>query len=326
MIAMDLKDLNVKYSTSRGLVHACRDVNLEINAQESLGIVGESGSGKSTLALAMLRLLPKNISLVSGKVLYNGVDLLSIDDKTMNSFRWEEISIVFQKSMNSFSPVHKISHQMIDIYRVHQPAAETKLVEKRIFELFDLVNLPDRVFNLYPHELSGGMMQRVAIATSLLHNPRILVMDEATTALDVVTQGQILREIIELEQKMSMARIMITHDISVVATTCKRIAVMYAGSIMEVGEVTNVLVKPQHPYTQALKLSFPAFRGAKSALHGIPGNLVDLSLPIPGCVFANRCKYATEICFLVKPEKTMPDKDWAVMCHHIGATDGTESY
>lgn len=318
MTAISIQDLNVYYRTAQKHVRACRDVSLDILKSDSLGIVGESGSGKSTLALAVLRLLPPNIAKVTGSAFYGEHDLISTDIKTLNGLRWKEIAIVFQKSMNSLSPVHKISNQMISIYRVHEPNADLAHIKERIFELFDLVNLPDRVYNLYPHELSGGMMQRVSIAVSLMHNPKVLIMDEATTALDVVTQGQILKEIIALESKLALSRVMITHDISVVASTCNRIAVMYAGALMELGQVKDVLVEPQHPYTRALKRSFPSFRGEKTALRGIPGKLPDLSVENKGCMFKDRCSYATEICKEVIPPCKNVSNNWQVYCHHAG--------
>lgn len=318
MIALEVKNLNVQYHTTNRKVHACSDVNFSLKEQESLGIVGESGSGKSTLALAVLRLLPAHVASISGSALYKGMDLISIEQDMLNDLRWKKIAIVFQKSMNSLSPVHKISKQMADIYRVHEPEASHKVIRDRIFELFTLVNLSDRVYNLYPHELSGGMMQRISIAVSLLHNPEILIMDESTTALDVVTEGQILSEIMELEKKLNLTRIMITHDISVVASTCKRIAVMYAGCMMEVGEVIDVLVSPKHPYTQALKRSFPNFIGEKTGLHGIPGTLPDLTIEAQGCVFAPRCNKATEICQSQRPQLTQVGNNWQIYCHHVG--------
>ena len=300
--------------------HACQHVSLEIEEQDSIGIVGESGSGKSTLASAVLRLLPHRITQVDGEILYNGKDLLKLTKDEMDALRWTDLSIVFQKSMSALSPVHKVGAQMEDVYRVHFPNADKNEIKQRVYDLFKVVNLSDRVYELYPHELSGGMMQRVSIALSLLHNPRLLVLDEATTALDVVTQSQILREIMSLEQNLNVTRIMITHDVSVVASTCKKIAVMYAGRLMESGETKDVLVNPQHPYTQGLLKSFPSFKGAKNDLRGIPGSLPDLSQDIPGCVFAPRCPFATEKCRTVEPElKTINEKgNWKVACHKVG--------
>lgn len=320
MALLELKNVNVRYIMKDKKVHACQHVSLEIEEQDSIGIVGESGSGKSTLASAVLRLLPQRITQVDGEILYNGKDLLKLTKDEMDALRWTDLSIVFQKSMSALSPVHKVGAQMEDVYRVHFPNAEKEEIKRRVYELFKVVNLSDRVYELYPHELSGGMMQRVSIALSLLHNPRLLVLDEATTALDVVTQSQILREIMSLEQNLNVTRIMITHDVSVVASTCKKIAVMYAGRLMESGETKDVLVNPQHPYTQGLLKSFPSFKGAKNDLRGIPGSLPDLSQEIPGCVFAPRCPFATEKCRTVEPElKTVNGKgNWKVACHKVG--------
>lgn len=320
MALLELKNVNVRYIMKDKKVHACQHVSLEIEEQDSIGIVGESGSGKSTLASAVLRLLPHRITQVDGEILYNGKDLLKLTKDEMDALRWTDLSIVFQKSMSALSPVHKVGAQMEDVYRVHFPNADKNEIKQRVYDLFKVVNLSDRVYELYPHELSGGMMQRVSIALSLLHNPLLLVLDEATTALDVVTQSQILREIMSLEQNLNVTRIMITHDVSVVASTCKKIAVMYAGRLMESGETKDVLVNPQHPYTQGLLKSFPSFKGAKNDLRGIPGSLPDLSQEIPGCVFAPRCPFATEKCRTVEPElKTVNEKgNWKVACHKVG--------
>ena len=320
MALLELKNVNVRSIMKDKKVHACQHVSLEIEEQDSIGIVGESGSGKSTLASAVLRLLPHRITQVDGEILYNGKDLLKLTKDEMDALRWTDLSIVFQKSMSALSPVHKVGAQMEDVYRVHFPNADKNEIKQRVYDLFKVVNLSDRVYELYPHELSGGMMQRVSIALSLLHNPRLLVLDEATTALDVVTQSQILREIMSLEQNLNVTRIMITHDVSVVASTCKKIAVMYAGRLMESGETKDVLVNPQHPYTQGLLKSFPSFKGAKNDLRGIPGSLPDLSQDIPGCVFAPRCPFATEKCRTVEPElKTINEKgNWKVACHKVG--------
>ena len=320
MALLELKNVNVRYIMKDKKVHACQHVSLEIEEQDSIGIVGESGSGKSTLASAVLRLLPHRITQVDGEILYNGKDLLKLTKDEMDALRWTDLSIVFQKSMSALSPVHKVGAQMEDVYRVHFPNADKNEIKQRVYHLFKVVNLSDRVYELYPHELSGGMMQRVSIALSLLHNPRLLVLDEATTALDVVTQSQIVRDNMSLEQNLNVTRIMITHDVSVVASTCKKIAVMYAGRLMESGETKDVLVNPQHPYTQGLLKSFPSFKGAKNDLRGIPGSLPDLSQEIPGCVFAPRCPFATEKCRTVEPElKTINEKgNWKVACHKVG--------
>lgn len=297
---LNLNHLNVTYVNKNRRVMAVRDVSLSIEKGDSLGIVGESGSGKSTLAMALLRLHAKSTE-VTGEAMFEGKNLLTLSDEEMNELRWVKIAVVFQKAMNALSPVHRISTQIEDIYRVHCPHATSEEIKKRTLELLKLVNLPERVYNLYPHEMSGGMLQRVAIAISLLHHPQLLIFDEATTALDVVTQGQILKEIVEMEKTLSTTRIMITHDMSVVATTCNKVAVMYAGELMEYGMVKDVLVHPQHPYTQGLQGSFPSLKGENTMLTSIPGFLPDLSKPCEGCVFAPRCAHATERCRKEKP-------------------------
>lgn len=285
---------------------------------DSLGLVGESGSGKSTLAMGMLRILPENSIEMTGSALFMGKDLISISHEEMNRLRWKEIAVVFQKAMNALSPVHRIGTQIEDIYRVHEPRATKAEIHDRTMELLRMVNMPERVYRLYPHEMSGGMLQRVAIVISLLHSPKLLVFDEATTALDVVTQGQILEEVVAMEKTIEMTRIMITHDMSVVASSCRKVAVMYAGELVEIGMVRDVLKQPLHPYTQGLMSSFPSLKGEKKQLRAIPGFLPDLSDPPAGCAFASRCPHCTQQCLSQKPVlRDMPDGRRAA-CHLVG--------
>ena len=310
---LTVKDLNVTYINKTRRVMAVRRASFSIDKGDSLGIVGESGSGKSTLAMALLRLHPKSTE-ITGEALFDGKDLFSISEAEMNELRWMKLAVVFQKAMNALSPVHRISTQIEDIYRVHCPNASGEEIQERAMERLKLVNLPPRVYRLYPHEMSGGMLQRVAIAISLLHHPQLLIFDEATTALDVVTQGQILREILEMEKTLETTRIMITHDMSVVATTCNKVAVMYAGELMEFGMVKDVLTRPRHPYTQGLQDSFPSLKGENPKLLSIPGFLPDLSKDIPGCVFAPRCAHATERCRREKPPMTKTSEAGQAAC------------
>ena len=310
---LTVKDLNVTYINKTRRVMAVRRASFSIDKGDSLAIVGESGSGKSTLAMALLRLHPKSTE-ITGEALFDGKDLFSISEAEMNELRWMKLAVVFQKAMNALSPVHRISTQIEDIYRVHCPNASGEEIQERAMELLKLVNLPPRVYRLYPHEMSGGMLQRVAIAISLLHHPQLLIFDEATTALDVVTQGQILREILEMEKTLETTRIMITHDMSVVATTCNKVAVMYAGELMEFGMVKDVLTRPRHPYTQGLQDSFPSLKGENPKLLSIPGFLPDLSKDIPGCVFAPRCAHATERCRREKPPMTKTSEAGQAAC------------
>lgn len=311
---LKLENVNVSYVNKYKEVHAVRNVTFEINKGDSLGIVGESGSGKSTLAMALLRLHDPDTAKITGKALFEDTDLLSVTQEEMNRLRWCEISVVFQKAMNALSPVHRINEQVEDIYHVHEPKASKKEIEERMLHLLKLVNLPERVYKLYPHEMSGGMLQRVAIAISLLHSPKLIIFDEATTALDVVTQGQILKEVVQMEKEINMTRIMITHDMSVVAASCNKVAVMYAGEMMEVGLVKDIFKNPLHPYTQGLLKSFPSLKGENSQLLAIPGFLPDLSKEACGCIFAPRCPHATNRCRSQKPAQTQTENGHMTAC------------
>lgn len=312
---LSLENLSVTYKNKDKRVYAVKNASLSIDKGDSLGIVGESGSGKSTLAMALLRLLPSSSADISGKAIFlEKDDLLSISQKEMNQLRWVKIAVVFQKAMNALSPVHRISTMIEDIYRVHEPKASSEQIKEVALRLFRLVYLPERVYRLYPHEMSGGMLQRVAIAISLLHSPQLLIFDEATTALDVITQGQILDEIVNMEKVLETTRIMITHDMSVVASTCNKIAVMYAGEIVELGRVEAIMTTPLHPYTDALLKAFPALKGETKKMISIPGHLPDLSQKIEGCVFAPRCQYAGPRCHIEKPQLKAVDNGGQVAC------------
>lgn len=315
MALLSVKNLNITYKNKEKEVYAVDDISFDMESGDSLGIVGESGSGKSTLAMGILRLLSPKTAQISGNAFFKENDLLSMSKDEFNKLRWKQISVVFQKSMNTLSPIHKIGDQLEDIYKVHEPKATKEQIKGRVLELFKLVNLSDRVYNLYPHELSGGMLQRTSIALSLLHNPELIVLDEATTALDVVTQGQILSEIKKLEKTINMTRIMITHDMSVVATVCDKVAVMYAGRLVEFGWVKDVITKPQHPYTQGLIKSYPLMKAPKDELKSIPGSLPNLSNRYEGCIFAPRCDRAQEICKTSRPKNTEIKPGHMVSCH-----------
>jgi peptide/nickel transport system ATP-binding protein len=312
---LEVYDLNVTYKMQHKQIFAVQNAAFHIEKGDSVGIVGESGSGKSTLAMAVLRLLPRAITEVTGCISFLGADLINMHNDKLRELRWKHLAVVFQKSMNSLSPVHRIGEQIEDIYRVHKPKAGRAEIREKVNDLFDLVNLGNRILRMYPHELSGGMLQRVAIAISLLHNPDLLVLDEATTALDVVTQGQILDEIKKMEETLNLTRMMITHDMSVVAASCNKIVVMYAGEIVEIGLVRNVLPMPKHPYTQGLIASFPSLKGQKSELRAISGTLPDLSEKIVGCVFASRCQFVHKRCLEEKPRNIPLDPHSMVKCH-----------
>lgn len=295
MALLEIKNLNVTYQTKDREIAAVENVSLSIEEGKPLGVVGESGSGKSTLAMAVLRMLPAGTK-VEGEIFLKGKELLTLPEAELKALRWKEMSVVFQKSMNILSPVHKIQRQLTDMYRVHEPQTSAGEVKKRLAELLALVNLPERVLRSYPHELSGGQLQRVSIAASLMHNPPFVILDEATTALDVITQGQILNEIKKLRDKLQVTWLLITHDISVVSSCCEQIAVMYAGRLMEYGTVEQVICHPAHPYTMGLLGSFPTLYGERENLKGIPGSMPDLAKKPDGCVFSSRCPYVKETC------------------------------
>ncbi|HJE20404.1 MAG TPA: ABC transporter ATP-binding protein [Aliicoccus persicus] len=317
MAILSVKNLNVEFLSEGKNVKAVNNVSFDIEEKDSIGIVGESGSGKSTLAMAILKLLPSNTK-ISGEVLYKDKNILPLGNKQLKNIRWKEVAVVFQKSMNSLSPVHKIGMQLVDVYKIHSKKATKEEARKKIMDLLLLVNLPTRVFSLYPHELSGGMMQRVSIALSLIQNPNLLILDESTTALDVVTERQILEELKLLEETLNITRIMITHDMSVVATSCKKVAVMYAGNIVEFGMVEDVLTDPKHPYTKGLINSFASASNKNKEIQGIPGTLPDLSKSTKGCIFADRCPISEEICFEKVPLQRSFAQGREVSCHMVG--------
>ena len=321
---LNLNHVNVTYVNKEKKVYAVRNATFSIEKGDSLGIVGESGSGKSTLAMALLRLHNEKSTEITGEAEFMGKNLIGMSQNEMNEIRWSGISVVFQKAMNALSPVHRISQQVEDIYHVHEPQASKKEIEDRMIYLLKLVNLPERVYHLYPHEMSGGMLQRVAIAISLLHNPKLIIFDEATTALDVVTQGQILQEVVQMEKELDMTRIMITHDMSVVAASCNKVAVMYAGEFMEIGKVQDIFKNPLHPYTKGLLNSFPSLKGENEKLHAIPGFLPNLSEIGEGCIFAPRCPYATDKCFREKPAQVQLEAERMISCwlYEGGTGDG----
>jgi len=293
---LELQHLGVTYRTDRGQVSAVDDVSLQVPMGASIGLVGESGSGKSTIAMAILRLLPPN-ARVDGAVLVNGIDLTKQPDRRLDrEWRWRQLAIVFQKSLSALSPVHRIGVQMHDVLRTHEPDLTESQRKDRIEGVLAAVHLPARVLRSYPFELSGGMMQRTMIALGLVCNPPFVIFDEATTALDVITQSQILGEIQRLKEEFDLTTMVISHDVGVINATTDIVAVLYAGQLMEVAPKRQFFTAPRHPYSQALIASVPRLRGTKERITGIPGSLPDLAHPPGGCRFAPRCPHATPAC------------------------------
>ncbi len=294
-------DFSVVYRTPAGDVRAVDQVNLELYASEVVGLVGESGSGKSTLAYGACRLLRAPALITNGSVRYRGrraaapMDILQLRADDLRRLRWREIAIVFQSAMNALNPVLNVRDQLLDVIHAHLRVSREEAREKA-GSLLDLVSIPRSRLRSYPHELSGGMRQRVMIAMALATDPEIVVMDEPTTALDVVVQRDILTQIVELKDRLAFSILFITHDLSLLLELADRIAVMYAGQLLEIGTAQQIQHEPAHPYTRGLLNSFPSLRGARRDLAGIPGSPPDLHDPPPGCPFLPRCGYGTPAC------------------------------
>lgn len=297
---LSVRDLWVDYTAERGTVKAVRGVSFDLYRGENLSLIGESGCGKTTLGLSLVRLLVKAATIRRGQIIYHdgtqSTDLLSLSEREMRHFRWSECAMVFQSALNAFNPVLRIWDQMYDTVKAH--AAMTRdQARRRSLDLLRFVQLePERVIDAYPHELSGGMRQRVLLAMSLLLQPEILILDEPTTALDILTQRTIIELLRRLKQELGFSMIFISHDLSIAAELADRVATMYAGIIVELGGVNDVFYRPAHPYTLGLIRSVPTVTGEFRDLVSIPGAPPDLIEPPAGCKFHPRCPYATERC------------------------------
>ena len=309
---LEIKNLNVDYGLGDQAVHAVREVNLTLHRGEVLGLAGESGSGKSTLAYGLTRLLPPPGVVSSGQVIYHtpdgkAVDVLSLSNAELRAFRWAEVSIVFQGAMNSLNPVHKVSTQLIDVIKAHEPSLSATARVARAEELLKLVGISADRLSSYPHQLSGGMRQRVMIAMALALEPQVVIMDEPTTALDVVMQRQILKQLVELRERLGFTVLFITHDLSLLVEFSDRIAIMYGGRIVEEAPSDALYRDSLHPYSDGLLHSFPALRGPRRDVSGIPGSPPDLRAMPAGCAFHPRCAKAFEPCFVSVPVLGEPE-------------------
>jgi len=310
---LEIRGLTVEYPTLDGrALRAVDGVDLALHAGQTLGLAGESGSGKSTLAYAATRLLRPPGRVVAGQVFYRQedgtpCDLLDLNDEDLRALRWDEIAIVFQSAMNALNPVRDIASQLEDTLKVHRPAMDHQERAARAGGLLQAVGVPVSRLRSFPHELSGGMRQRVMIAMSLILDPSILVLDEPTTALDVVMQRDILDELSDLRDRLGFAVLFITHDLSLLMEMADTIAVMYAGHIVEASPVDGLVVDPKHPYTRGLLDSFPPLHGPQRTMDGIIGSPPDLRDLPPGCPFAPRCQYAFEPCTTVTPALRLLD-------------------
>ncbi len=315
---LEVKDLTMHYMTRKGPVYAVDDVSFYVGRGEAIGLVGESGCGKTSIAISLLKLLPDNARILKGEIRLNDIDVVPLTNKGMNKHRWKVISMVFQAAMNSMNPVYTIEEQILEAMRQHTPHLSEQEMDEKIDFLFDLVGLDPAFKDQYPHQYSGGMRQRAVIAMALSCDPDIIIADEPTTALDVIVQDQLLKQIREIQEQLNMAMIYISHDIAVIAEVSQRVGVMYAGKLVEMASSEAIFHRPIHPYTMGLMSSFPSIVGEKTELVIIPGEPPDLLSPPPGCRFHPRCPFATEICSEQEPEFKTHDENHLAACWHPG--------
>lgn len=315
MPLLALKDLSVEYKVEGGYVKAVDRVSFEIDEGEALGLAGESGCGKSTIALSILRILPRS-SRLTGRIEVNGVDVLGMSDEEVRRYRWRVVSLVPQGSMNAFDPVISIGSQIVEAIRLHENVTKDE-AWRRVRDLFKMVGIPPERASNYPHEFSGGMRQRAAIAMALAANPSLVILDEPTTALDVVVQKQILLLLGRLKKELGVSLLFITHDLSNLAEITNRVAVMYAGRVVELGRRESIFESPMHPYTQALMAAIPRVRGDVKRVRSIPGLPPSLLSPPPGCRFNPRCPYAYDRCRSEEPALLLAAEGTLVACHLV---------
>lgn len=319
-VVLSVRDLTMSYLAERGRVRAVNKVSFDLHEGETLAVIGESGCGKSSLNLTLIRQLPHAAIVESGEMIYttrsgDRLDILALSGQRLRRFLWSEISMVFQGALNSLNPVIRISDMVHDTGYAHGLSRDES--KKRALRLFEQVRLdPLRVFNSYPHELSGGMRQRVLLALALLLRPQVVIMDEPTTAVDILTQRSILEVLKELRAQLNFSILFISHDLAVAAEIADTIATMYAGEFVEMGPVKQVFYNPRHAYTLSLLNAAPRLSVGAQELHSIPGSPPDLIEPPPGCKFHERCAFATEICTHTIPEQVEHEQRHLVSCHH----------
>jgi peptide/nickel transport system ATP-binding protein len=312
MSLLDVTELQMSYQSPSGSVRAVDGVSFSLAAGDTLGIVGESASGKTSLALSLLRLLPWNAHIVGGRILFSGRDILQMSAVELSEVRWKQIAMIFQGAMNALNPVFTVGHQLIDVL-VTRAGLPRPVAARRAAEALEAVGIPARRLREYPHQFSGGMKQRIVIAMSLLCRPRLLIADEPTTALDVITQDDILRLIEGFQREFGMALIYISHDIAMLAHRCQRLAIMYAGQLVETGESQRVVTRPRHPYTRALLDAVPTLDGRRD-VQPIPGDTPSLVDHARGCRFLPRCPRAQPVCHTPPPWVVEAD-DGGALCH-----------
>ena len=314
-VLLDIKDLVVEFRTDDGVTHALNNLDLQINKGETLGLVGETGAGKTTAGLSILKLVPSPPGVtVQGSIMFDGKDIREQSEKVMMTLRGSEISMIFQDPMTSLNPVHVVEDQIAEVYEYHQNIKHEEAVEKAR-EILELVGIPAERGKEYPHQFSGGMKQRVVIAIALAGNPRLLIADEPTTALDVTIQAQVLEMMKDLRNKFGTSMLMITHDLGIVADICDKVSIIYAGHVVEHGSLEDIFDHTRHPYTEGLFNSLPNLNDRKAMLKPIRGLMPDPTQLPPGCPFAPRCDYAMECCSQSKPKRTYRNDEHYVECH-----------
>jgi len=311
---LSVRGLCVDYVTERGPVRAVDRVSFEVGKGEVLGLAGESGCGKSTVAQALLRILPPPAIITGGEVVLEGRDLLRLDEAGLREVRWRRVSLVFQSAMDALNPVLTVGEQLADTLRAHGAGR----VKERSAELLELVGLPVERLASYPHQLSGGMRQRVGIAIALALEPALVVLDEPTTALDVVVEQELLRRLLELRARFGFSIVFITHDLVRMLQICDRIGIFYAGRLVELAPAAALRARPRHPYTQGLLAAFPSVQGADEERASIPGSPPSLRDPPPGCRFHPRCPVAIDRCRLEAPPLVTLGEGHSAACHLAG--------
>jgi len=320
MKVLEIENLSTHYRLGAEIVYAVDGVSFNIDAGETLGLAGESGCGKTTVAKSIMRILPDNGLIAGGKIWLDGQEMVSLSEQEAKKIRWRKVSMVFQYAMSAFNPVLRIGDQIMEAILLHDDISKKEALD-RAEKLLDHVGLEPSRLRDYPHEFSGGMRQRAIIAQALACDPKLMIADEPVTALDVIVQGKILDLLNTLQKKLNLAVLLITHDLSVIAEESDQVGIMYAGSIMEMGDVVSIYKDPLHPYTAKLIGAFPSVVGEKTKLEFIPGAPPDLVSPPKGCKFHERCPFAKPVCREKRPEYREFGKSHLVACHFAGELD-----
>ncbi len=311
---LSVKDLYVDFVTEDEVVHAVNGVNIELGKEKTLGLVGETGAGKTTTAKAIMNLIPAPPGVIrNGSIILDGKDVLHLSAKELEAMRGKDVAMIFQDPMTALNPVYTVGEQIAETLQLHEKLSKSEAM-KRAGEMLEIVGIPASRMNEYPHQFSGGMKQRVVIAIGLACNPKLLIADEPTTALDVTIQAQILEIMVNLKQKYQMSMIMITHDLGIVAEVCDEVSVMYAGRVIEHGTLEDVFDHTLHPYTEGLFNSLPNIDDRSAKLRPIPGLMPDPTNLPKGCAFAPRCPYATDACRETEQKEKWVSKTHMVMC------------